>query len=78
MLRTRKFPNPIVLKDGQMIVTIGDARELMTSLAPGLRDDPDWTVAGDQLQSASIRHDARSLSRARTTVIKVLKAEGLL
>jgi hypothetical protein len=75
---TRKLAKPIVLKDGRRIVSIGDARELMATVAPGHQDDPDWTLASDLLQNASMRHDAHSVSRARARMIKVLKAEGLL
>jgi hypothetical protein len=75
---SRKFTKPIVLKDGHKIATIGDARDLMASLAAGLQDDPDWNVAGDLLQTASIRHEPHPLSRARSRMIRMLKREGLI
>jgi len=49
---SRKFPTSINLKDGRKILTIGDARDLMSSLADGRQNDPAWQFAVELLQYA--------------------------
>jgi hypothetical protein len=52
---SRKLANPIVLKDGRTIATLGDAREMMLSLpvlhrngvAGFSRSDRDYRLHGD-------------------------------
>jgi hypothetical protein len=75
---TRKFPTSINLKGGRKIRTIGDARDLMSSLADGRQDDPAWQFAVELLQHASTRVDATPSGQARAQLVRVLKAEGLL
>jgi hypothetical protein len=75
---SRKFPTSINLKDGRKILTIGDARDLMSSLADGRQNDPAWQFAVELLQLASTRDDATSAGQARAQLARVLKAEGLL
>jgi hypothetical protein len=75
---TSKFPTSIKLKDGRKILTIGDARELMSSLANGRQNDPAWQFAVELLQFASTRDDGTSAGQARAQLVRVLKAEGLL
>jgi hypothetical protein len=73
---TRKFPAPIVLKDGRVILTLNDARVVMRSL-PGKSQSSDvWFYAGGLMREAAtaggpIRETAAQLRRA-------LSDEGLL
>lgn len=75
---SRKFPTPINLKDGRKIPTIGDARDLMTSLADGRQNDPAWQFAVELLQYASTRDDPTPAGQARAQLVKILKADGLI
>jgi hypothetical protein len=73
----RKFATPIKLNDGRKIVTLVDARDLMSPLRAGRQTDSDWMLATELLQFASTRDDRISAGRARAQLLKVLKLEGL-
>jgi hypothetical protein len=73
---TRKFPTSISLKDGRKILTIGDARDLMSSLADGRQNGPAWQFAVELLQHASTRDDATPAGQARAQLVRVLRADG--
>jgi hypothetical protein len=73
---TRKFPEPIKLKDGRKIATLGQARVIMRSLPAASQSRDDWFYAGGLMLEAAtaggpIRETAAQLMRA-------LKAEGLI
>jgi hypothetical protein len=75
---SRKFPTSIKLKDGRKILTIGEARDLMSSLADGRQNDPAWQFAVELLQYSSTRVDATPAGQARAQLVRVLKADGLI
>jgi hypothetical protein len=68
---TRKFPEPITLKDGSKIATLGQARELMLALPERHQSRPFWQYAAERGDRASVADATAQLSRA-------LAAEGLL
>jgi hypothetical protein len=58
---TRKFPEPIKLKDGRKIATLGQARELMLALSERHQSRPFWQYAATR---------AEILSRSPTLIRK--------
>jgi hypothetical protein len=58
-------------------MTLGDARDLVSSLGSGRQADSDWMFAAELLQSASNRYDMISAGRARAQLLKALKLVGL-
>jgi hypothetical protein len=46
---TRKFSNPIVLKDGRTIATLREAAELILTLPERTQLRPHWQYAGELL-----------------------------
>jgi hypothetical protein len=73
---TRKFREPIALKDGRVIATLDDARVVMRSLPARSQSSDVWLYAGGLMLEAAtangpIRETAAELRRA-------LRADGLL
>jgi hypothetical protein len=73
---TRKFLQPIALKDGRVIATLDDARVVVRSLPARSQSSDVWLYAGGLMLEAAtacgpIRETAAQLRRA-------LKAEGLI
>jgi hypothetical protein len=73
---TRKFPEPIALKDGRVIATLDDARVVLRSLPARSQSSDVWLYAGGLMREAAtvrgpIRETAAQLRRA-------LRADGLL
>jgi hypothetical protein len=75
---TRKFPQPIKLKDGRRIATLGQARELMLALPVRHRIRPFWQYAAELLIEAAERGNRASLDDAASQLSRALAAQGLL
>jgi hypothetical protein len=75
---TRKFSEPIVLKDGRKIATLGQARELMLALPECHQLRPFWQYAAELLIDAAGRGDRASVDNAAAQLSRALSAEGLL
>jgi hypothetical protein len=75
---TRKLPEPIKLKDGRKIATLGQARELMLALPERHQIRPFWQYAAELLIDAAERGDRASVDDAAAQISRALAAEGLL
>jgi hypothetical protein len=75
---TRKFPEPIKLKDGREIATLGQARELMLALPERHQSRPFWRYAAQLLIDAAGRGDRARVDDAAAQISRALAAEGLL
>jgi hypothetical protein len=75
---TRKFPEPIKLKNGRTIATLGQARELMLALPERHQIRPFWQYAAELLIDAAERGDRASVDDAAVQLSRALAAEGLL
>jgi hypothetical protein len=73
---TRKFPQPIKLKDGRKIATLGQARELMLALPERHQIRPFWQYAAELILEAAER--GSSIDDAWAQLHRALTAEGLL
>jgi hypothetical protein len=68
---------PIVLKDGRTIDTVGDARIVVAELHFGRQMAKHWQRASDLLHDAA-RRKGRPSDEAVTQLRKALKIEGLI
>jgi hypothetical protein len=75
---TRKFPEPIKLKNGRTVATLGQARELMLALPERHQIRPFWQYAAELLIDAAERGDRASVDDAAAQLSRALAAEGLL
>jgi hypothetical protein len=73
---SRQFSAPIVLKDGRVIGTLGDAREMMLAIPELHRHEAIWRAAADLLNEAAAFQDL--VPDAEGQLLRALKAEGLL
>jgi hypothetical protein len=76
MAWTDPFWKPIKLKDGRILTTLGDARELIATLPALKQAEGHWQDAEDLLSRASIAPSA--MDDALVAVVRALKAEGLI
>jgi hypothetical protein len=72
---TRTLSQRIVLKEGSIIATLGEARELMLSVPPDQRSAA-WRFAIQWLTEAATENVA--LSDAEEVFIRALNAEGMI
>jgi hypothetical protein len=73
---TRKFAEPLALKDGRTLVTLADARALIQALPQRDQRNERWLYAGGLLLEA-----ATTSGPIRNTVVQLtraLQAEGLI
>jgi hypothetical protein len=68
------FWKPIKLSDGRTLTTLGDARELISTLPPTAKVAERWLDAEEMLVRAEAAASARD--DALTAVVRALKAEG--
>jgi hypothetical protein len=73
---SRQFSAPIVLKDGRVIATLGDARELMLAIPALHRHEAIWRATADLLNEGAAFQDL--VPDAEDQLLRALKAEGLL
>jgi hypothetical protein len=70
------FWRPIKLKDGRALATLGDARELISTLPPMSQAAAHWQDAEELLGRAAFAPSARDAALA--AMIRALMIEGLL
>jgi hypothetical protein len=70
------FWKPIKLKDGRLLTTLGDARELIATLPVLKRAESHWRDAEETLSRASVAPSAKD--EALAAVVRALKEDGLL
>jgi hypothetical protein len=76
MTWTAEFWRPIALKDGRMIATLAEARDLITTL-PSLHQGAEhWQDADEMLSRAATAPSA--VDDALAQLLRALKAEGLI
>jgi hypothetical protein len=73
---SRKLAEPIALKDGRTIATLGDAREMMLSIPPNHRQDAVWRYHAELLDEAAA--DRASVAEVEEMLLRGLRAAGLL
>jgi hypothetical protein len=73
---TRKFPEPIVLKDGRVIVTLNDARVVMRSLPARSQSSDAWFYAGGLMLEAATADGP--IGETVAQLRRALRADGLL
>jgi hypothetical protein len=71
-----EFWKPIRLKDGRNIATLGDARELISTLPPTVQGAEHWQDVEELLARAAIAPSA--IDQALTFMLRALKAQWLL
>jgi len=76
MAWNRKFPSPIVLKDGRTLVTLADARALVRSLSARRQRSEEWQYASGLLLEAATQNSGNAPTVVQ--LIRALKAEGLI
>ena len=76
MSQTDPFRKPIKLNDGRTLTTLGDARELISTLPPTAQVAERWLDAEEMLVRAEATPSASD--DALTAVVRALKAEGLI
>jgi hypothetical protein len=74
---TRRFPEPIRLKDGRTIATLGQARAVMLALPERHQSRPFWQYAAELLIDAAGRSNLDSVDDAAAQLSRALSAEGL-
>jgi hypothetical protein len=73
---TRKFPQPIVLKDGRVIATLDNARAVMRSLPASSQNRDVWLYAGGLMLEAATSNVP--IGEAAAQLRRALRADGLL
>jgi hypothetical protein len=76
MAWTRNLTPPIVLKDGRVLETLSDVREVMLSLPERHLQNGHWVYAG-QLLMAAATDKGVSMHEVQQQLSIALKAEGL-
>ncbi len=76
MTWTAEFWRPIALKDGRMIATLAEARDVIATL-PALHQGAEhWQDADEMLSRAAAAPSA--MDDALAQLLRALKAEGLI
>jgi hypothetical protein len=70
MTWARKLAAPIVLKDGRIIATVGEARAVMQSLPEQRQHDERWLSVGALLLEAALAKGSLSIARAQFIAAK--------
>jgi hypothetical protein len=73
---TRKFAEPITLKDGRTIATLGEAREMMLSVPPNHRQGAVWRYVAELLDEAAA--DRASVAEVEDMLLRGLTEAGLI
>jgi hypothetical protein len=76
MLWSLKLAQPIALKDGRTIATLGQAREMMLSVPPNHRQGAVWRYVAELLTEAAA--DRASVAEVEEMLLRGLKGAGLL
>jgi hypothetical protein len=73
---SRPLPEPIVLQGGRVIVTLNDARSIMTSLPATSQGSDVWLYAGGLMLEAATSNVP--IGEAAAQLRRALRADGLL
>jgi hypothetical protein len=73
---SRKLSAPLVLKDGRVISTLGQAREMMLSVPPDVRREPVWRYITEFLDDAAA--DKASVAHVEELLLRGLKAARMI
>jgi hypothetical protein len=74
----RKLDEPIALKDGRMLVTLGDAHRLMLALPEARLRSYHWQYTSYLLKKFASRGSPSAFAQALAQLPRALKSEGLL
>jgi hypothetical protein len=75
---SRTLSEPIVLKDGRTIATLGQAREMLLSLPIAHRRGNMWRYTADLLNKAAADNFYVPHTEAEAQFMRSLKTEGLI
>jgi hypothetical protein len=75
---SKKFRNPLTLRDGREIATLADARDLLLALPERHKSRPHLQYAVELLIDAAERGSRASIDDASAQLSRALTAEGLL
>jgi hypothetical protein len=77
MTWSRKLIPPLVLKDGRVLETLSDARDMILGLAEGRQHEPYWQHAADLLRYAA-EIDKEAIDDVRAQLNRALYRDGLI
>jgi hypothetical protein len=77
MVWSRKLIPPLVLKDGRVLETLSDARDMILGLPEGRRGEPYWRHAADLLRYAA-ENDREAIDDMRAQLNRALYRDGLI
>jgi hypothetical protein len=78
MTWSRKFPDPLRLKDGRVIATLAQARDLMLALPQDSQANPYWRGAADLLLQAAYRGRQAPIQDVGAQLSRAFRADGLM
>jgi hypothetical protein len=73
---SKKLPAPIVLRDGQMALTLDEVRELLRAISPRYRQGAVWRYVGELIKEAA--NDRASVEEVAEVLSRGLRGAGLL
>jgi hypothetical protein len=74
----RKFADPVTLRDGRVLKTLSEAREVMLGLRREVQRHAYWQYAAELLLKAAESGDRKSIQEARDQLSRALGQEELL
>jgi hypothetical protein len=77
MTWSRKLIPPLVLKDGRVLETLSDARDMILGLLEGQQRAPYWQHAADLLLYAA-KNDKDAIDDVRAHLNRALYRDGLI
>lgn len=79
MVWTRRFRTPVILKDGQALTSLAQARDFILEMTERRQAKDPWQQASESLMKAANRTSTeRDIARAADQLKAALAAEGLL
>jgi hypothetical protein len=79
MVWTRRFPTPLVLKDGQALASLAQARDFILEMTERRQAKDFWQQASESLMKAATRSSTQGdIARAVDQLTAALRAEGLM
>jgi len=77
MAWTRKLIPPLVLKDGRVLATLSDIRDMILGLPEGRQREPYWQHAADLLRYAA-ENDKEAIDDMRAQLSRALYRDGFM
>ena len=77
MTWSRKLIPPLVLKDGRVLETLSDARDMILGLPEGRQREPYWRHAADLLRYAA-EIDKEAIDDVRAQLNRALYRDGFV